>query len=82
MAENAEHFALLDKVKIGKVVHIPADVFPDEEAPAEGYWVGKTVQTTLGGNGNVGILVEGEEVFTRSRIEVVDWIVAEPAPPK
>lgn len=74
MARNEEQLALLDKVKIGKVVCIPADVFPDDEAPPDGYWLGKVVKTAKGGASDVGILIEGEEIFTRPRSEVAGWI--------
>ena len=82
MRENEEVLAMMDKCKIGTRVAIPHSVFPEEAEPAGGCWMGKIVKTSLGGNGDVGILSDGEPVFTRSRIEVADWVVAEPAPPK
>ena len=82
MANNQERLEQLDKVKLGKVVHIPAHAFPREEAPTEGYWVGKTVKTALGGAGDIGIQIEGEDVFTRPRSEVAHWLMAEPEAPK
>ena len=58
-------------VKVGVTVHIPHSVFPDEEEPELGYWIGKTVHTSAGGQMDTGILAEGEdEVFTRSMTEV------------
>lgn len=75
MAANHAHLALLDKVKIGKVVHVPHSVFPEEPAPPEGYWVGKTVSTSLGGTGDIGIQIPGDDLFTRPRAEVADWLV-------
>ena len=63
-------------VKIGLTVHVPASVFPDEPAPELGYWVGKTVATSLGGKGDIRVKCDGEDfVFSRSKLEVADWIV-------
>ena len=77
MDDNARMLLLLEKVKIGRCVHIPQSVFPDEVAPPEGYWVGKICLTKKGGMGDVGIHIEGEEVFTRSRLEVAKWLQEE-----
>ena len=82
MRKNEEVLALMDKCKIGTRVAIPHSVFPEEAEPAGGCWMGKIVKTSLGGTKDVGILIKGEQVFTRARTEVVDWVVAEPAPPK
>ena len=73
-AANERVLDLLDLVKVGMVVHIPASTFPDEEPPAVGYWVGKTVSTRAGGAADIGIKVDGEPLFTRPRSEVVDWL--------
>ena len=67
--------ALLDKVRVGMTIAIPHTIFPDEPEPEGGFWMGKTVRTLLGGTGDIGISIEGEEVFTRPRAEVLDWIV-------
>ena len=75
MKANNAYLALLDKVKIGKVVHVPHSVFPQWPAPPEGYWVGKTVSTSLGGSGDIGIQIPGDDLFTRPRSEVADWLV-------
>jgi hypothetical protein len=75
IAANEQVLNLLDAVRVGRVVHIPASVFPDEEAPAEGYWVGKTVSTSQGGSADIGIKVSSEPVFTRPRVEVYKWLV-------
>ena len=75
-AQNERVLDLLDQVKVGMVVHIPAITFPNEEAPADGYWVGKTVNTKAGGAADIGIKVGGEPVFTRSRAEVQHWLVS------
>ena len=65
------------KVKLGVTVHIPYSVFPEEEKPELGYWLGKTVFTTAGGQLDIGILAQGdEEVFTRPMAEVVKWVVS------
>ena len=67
----------LDKialVKIGKTVHIPHSVFPKETRPQCGYWVGTTVATSQGGLGDIGIQIEDEDIFTRPKFEVYDWI--------
>ena len=56
-------------------VHIPASAFPGEKPPKCKYWVGKVVKTAAGGRTDVGIEVEGEEVFTRSKAEVAGWLV-------
>ena len=82
MRENEEVLAMIEKCKIGTLVAIPHSVFPEEAEPAGGCWMGKIVKTSLGGTKDVGILIKGEQVFTRARTEVVDWVVAEPAPPK
>ena len=63
-------------VKIGKIVHIPAKVFPRHKPPKVGYWVGKLVQTQKGGLGDVGIRIEGEKIFTRPKHEVVNWLIS------
>ena len=77
MAKNKAHLDLLDKVRLGVTVHIPQSVFPDDPAPPEGFWIGKTVSTTAGGTGDVGIEIPGEEIFTRPRSEVAGWVVSE-----
>ena len=74
MNDNMRTLLSLDDLKVGKVVHIPQSAFPDEAAPPEGYWVGKVCKTKKGGMGDVGIRIEGEDIFTRSRLEVVKWL--------
>ena len=62
------------KVKIGMEVHIPGSVFPDDDPPSCGYWVGKTVKTKKGGKGDIGIRIEGERVFTWAIDGVAGWL--------
>ena len=75
MAENDAIMALFDKVRIGMTVHIPHSVFPDEPAPEGGFWIGQTVKTNLGGTGDIGVSVPGDDIFTRPRSEVAHWVV-------
>ena len=82
MEDNTRALMLLDRLKIGKVVHIPHSVFPDEPVPPEGYWVGKLCKTNKGGMGDIGIHIEGEEIFTRPRLEVTGWLQEEEEPPE
>lgn len=63
------------KVKIGKTVHVPHSAFPEENMPENGYWIGKTCKTRKGGTNDIGIKIDGEEIFTRPISEVVGWIV-------
>ena len=62
-------------VKVGKTVHVPHSAFPEEEKPANGYWIGKTCKTKKGGKDDIGIRIEGEDIFTRPISEVLEWIV-------
>ena len=62
-------------VPVRKVVHVPASSFPEEEAPPEGYWVGKTVATGEGGTGDIGIKIPDQDIFTWPRTEVALWLV-------
>ena len=62
-------------VKLGRIVHVPHSAFPDEDEPENGFWEGKTVRTKAGGPLDVGILIEGEEVFTWPMVEVATWVV-------
>ena len=67
-------------MKVGVVVHIPASVFPEEPAPPNGFWIGKTVRTKKGGALDVGILCDGDKhisknIFTRLMAEVAGWVV-------
>ena len=64
----------MDNVKVGLTVAIPHHVFPDEPEPEGGVWMGKTVSTSQGGTGDIGISIPGEEIFTRSRAEVQHWL--------
>lgn len=63
------------EVKIGKKVHIPRSVFPEHKPPKCGYWVGKTCATKKGGKGDVGIHIDGEDIFSRPKAEVAAWLV-------
>ena len=70
----------LQQVKIGQILHVPASHFPDEVAPACGYWVGTAIKTPDGGTGDVGIFVEGEgdnadEIFTQPHAVAAWWVV-------
>ena len=67
------------KINLGVTVHIPASVFPNEKCPPCGYWSGSTVKTSKGGASDVGILVQGDEVFTRPIAEAAMWVVAQAA---
>lgn len=67
--------AALLVVPVGMKVHIPCATFPTEEPTPEGYWVGKTVVTRMGGTGDIGIKVPGEPIFTRPLSEVAAWVV-------
>ena len=77
MKANRETLELIDRCKIGRAVAIPHAVFPDEPEPPGGCWMGKLVKTLQGGTGDVGIHIPGEPIFTRSREEVVHWLVAD-----
>ena len=63
------------KLKNGLVVHVPSTAFPDESAPEIGFWIGRTVRTKAGGEGDVGIKIDGEPVFTWPMEEVAGWVV-------
>ena len=60
-------------VKVGTVVHVPSEAFPDDRAPPDGFWPGKTVFTKLGGRLDIGIKIDREEIFTRPKAEVWGW---------
>ena len=77
MAHNADVLEKLDKLVINHVVHVPHSAFPNEPMPEGGFWVGKLCRTAAGGNGDIGIHIKGEEIFTRSRVEVVSWLPEE-----
>ena len=62
-------------IKIGKTVRVPASAFPDYEAPEEGYWEGKTVNTKKGGTGDIGIKIPGEDTFTVSMAVAKGWLI-------
>ena len=65
----------ITKVKIGKVVHIPASVFPKDKPPKEGFWTGKIVNTKKRGEDDAGIRIADEDIFTRPKLEVAGWLV-------
>ena len=77
MQKNEQKLKAISKLKIGLVVAVPHSVFPNEPVPEGGCWMGKTVSTTQGGTGDIGIWIPGEDVFTRPRFEVADWLVEE-----
>ena len=54
---------------------MPASTFPDYKAPPGGFWTGKIVRTKKGGTGDVGIKIQGEELFTWSAVQVRNWLV-------
>ena len=62
-------------VEVGTVVHVPSKAFPDDRAPPDGFWPGKTVYTIQGGRLDIGIKIDREEIFTRPRAEVWGWQV-------
>tara|TARA_B110000503_G_C7084885_1_gene386815 strand:+ start:477 stop:809 length:333 start_codon:yes stop_codon:yes gene_type:complete len=74
-AQNERIITLLDKLKHGRVVHIPHAIFPAEPIPPGGYWEGKICRTTNGGLTDIGVHIEGEPIFTRPKTEVVNWLV-------
>ena len=65
-------------VSIGVSVRIPSSVFRDYTAPDCGFWEGKTVRSAMGGLGDIGIKVQGENVFVRPMAEVARWVFADP----
>jgi hypothetical protein len=67
---------LLDKLKIGAIVHVPSSAFPNDPAPPEGYWIGKLCNTLQGGTGDIGVHIEGEEIFTQSRMTLIKQVAA------
>ena len=79
MEKNSAELELIMKCTIGRSVAIPHTIFPNEPEPPGFFWMGKIVETPLGGTGDVGIKVEGERVFTRPRSEVVNWLIPEGA---
>lgn len=80
MAENQAELASLGllNIKRGSVLHVPASVFPDYQAPSCGYWTARAVSTPLGGIEDVGLKIQGEEVFTWPKAEALKWVVKEP----
>ena len=64
-------------VSIGVSVRIPSNVFKDDTAPACGFWEGKTVRSAMAGLGDIGIKVQGENVFIRPMAEVARWVFAD-----
>ena len=74
MDESENALPVTIRVAIGDVVHVPHSAFPDESEPEMGYWVGKTVRTTLGGAADIGIKIVGEPIFTRPISEVAIWV--------
>ena len=70
-----EQKAVESSVKVGKIVHVPNSAFPGEAAPENGYWLGKTCKTKKGGAKDIGIHIEGEDIFTRPIAEVAGWLV-------
>ena len=72
-----EQEAVESIVKVGKIVHVPHSAFPGEAAPENGYWLGKTCKTKKGGTKDIGIRIEGEEIFTRPMEEVAGWLESE-----
>ena len=66
---------------IGAILHIPASVWPEEDPPPLGYWVGKAVHTRLGGLLDVGIkLVEEGYIITQPHALACKWIAPATAP--
>ena len=66
---------------IGAILHIPASVWPEEDPPPLGYWVGKAVHTRLGGLLDVGIkLVEEGYIITQPHALACKWMAPATAP--
>ena len=63
------------KPRIGLTIHVPHSAFPEEDKPTAGYWTGCTVKTSLGGRGDIGIHIEGEDIFTMPMCTVATWVV-------
>ena len=58
-------------------VKVPANVFPDYKAPAEGFWEGRVCHSAKeGGTTDVAIKIPDEEVFSRPALEVRCWLSA------
>ena len=62
-------------IKVNQTVRVPASAYPDDEAPEEGYWEGKTVNTKKGGTGDIGIKIPGEDTFTVSMAVAKGWLI-------
>ena len=62
------------RVPFNTVVHVPGECFPDDPTPSCGYWVGKTVKTKKGGFADVGMKIDGQEIFTWPRVAVFKWL--------
>ena len=43
------------------------------------FWTGRTVKTREGGKNDIGIQIENEPIFTRSKADVAKWVVNDPA---
>ena len=43
------------------------------------FWTGRTVKTRKGGKNDIGIQIENEPIFTRSKADVAKWVVNDPA---
>ena len=54
---------------------MPHSAFPEEKKPEEGYWIGKTCKTSKGGQNDIGIRIDGEDIFTRLISEVAGWLL-------
>ena len=66
---------LAQVVKAKMDVRVPADAFPDDQPPAEGYWTGKTCNTKKGGAGDIGIKIPGEDIFTVPKEKAASWMI-------
>ena len=64
---------LLRKGLKGRVVRVPADLFPDEEKPPCGYWLAKVKCVLQKPKGHVLLETEGEEEYHRPIEEVLEW---------
>jgi hypothetical protein len=64
---------LLRKGLKGRVVRVPADLFPGEDKPSCGYWVARVTCILQKPKGHVLLETEGEDEYHRPIEEVLEW---------